>query len=121
MMLLGELPGLKGDIAPMGLDAEPELWIIVSPDGDPFECHCHLDGTDWVIAGRSETAVVSANASMPDHPTAFICSPGRAGRTTEQSLRAAILSVVDRKVEGWVIFDERGTEVRRERVQGMPW
>ncbi|RYG32249.1 hypothetical protein EON81_21070 [bacterium] len=104
------------EVAPFGLDAEPELWIIVSPDGDPFECNCHLDNTDWVIAGRSERAVLVAHGSMPNHPTAFRPSPGRAAMTTEPSLRAAILSVIGRRVEGWIIFDERGIEVRREHV-----
>ena len=103
------------DVAPLGLSAEPELWIIVAEDGSPYECHKHRDGTDWVIAARNERDVLNAHASMPDHPD-MVEGRGRAARTTEISLRTAILGVVGRRVEGWVIFDSAAMVVREERV-----
>ncbi|GEM_PF-5403774 len=100
--------------APLGLDRyEPELWILVDSEGNPFECVSARDGSAWVIAARSERDVLAAHASMPDHP-ATVRRSGRAALTSSESLRRSIRSAPEPLVEGWVVFDGLGKEIRRE-------
>ena len=100
---------------PLGLeDAEPGLWIVVDAEGDPFHVDERATGLMWVAAGHSERDLRGAISSFNPSPEPI---PGvwRFGMTTEVSLVASIRSVPDGSVAGFIVFEESGREIRRER------
>lgn len=103
-------------VAPLGLEGERYLWVLIDGESTPLVVTEHGTGTSWVPAALSEDELHAAIGTLDPMPE-WKPNTWWMGKTTAETLLRDLSSRSDHAVAGFIVLDASGGEIRRERVR----